>query len=713
MRVLRLNCRLMAVSYLALIVVSCGTSHQTISPGFELPWPPPAASRDASDMTLTIAGRYADATGGTTEVQGNALFMTSWAHYSWGIYTATGFQAGLSLAKIELDAVVTPVTPGDATRLYVGLANYARGTWEWYVMDPGATSFSQVISAGADYVNPAGSASIAAVIDGGGDALLSEVRFFIAGEIVLPAPENLSAVADVDQITLDWDDVPHAAGYNVYRSTEPEFPDPVKLNTSLVLSSHFIDGTCGHQHRILYYKVSAVLFSESELSDLVDIYTPQTDLPLPGNPRVDTRDATSARVAWDWSQGDPAWWDVYLSTKPDFSLTTYTTDLQTFSVLGFMRNTLLEDLQPGVIYYWRVVARISTVRGRMTNDNNVSATGFWLWEFPETVGTGSSPIVARLVDNDISIAYFDSGGIKFARRSAGSWDVQDTGLNTSADSGGFVDYIDLAYANGKYVIPGYAFYPGDLWVAEGDGTAGGWSAARVDGDGDTGTGHTTSGMNCHAAINSTDIYVDYYDNPVQGLRLAVRPIDGTTWTKSDLRVPVQNEPDNSLGVDGETIAALVMDSNTHELLYGDSSDGFASLTDIAAHPNDIGMFCALTRYGTDWWTPAYDPINRDIYVIHGNPGSWQKEMIDGAGIQAGQYAKLAWGDSGKAYMIYKVQNPSHWMLAVYDGAWDLEQIMLTDIGPRPALAVLGDTPYIIYQVMGGTDIVCTQGTPPS
>jgi len=69
-------------------------------------------------------------------------------------------------------------------------------------------------------------------------AVMAEQQF-------LPVPIDLRARSSKNNITLNWKPTSNAsvAGYNVYRSDNPGFTGPVKINTSLVSDSFYVDAT--------------------------------------------------------------------------------------------------------------------------------------------------------------------------------------------------------------------------------------------------------------------------------------------------------------------------------------------------------------------------------------------------------------------------------------------------------------------------------------
>lgn len=293
------------------------------APGPAVPWPPPPALKQVRDDIAHFTGAEFTATAGDSQVSGTDLLLQGGAQLTWAIYSLDGFSDTIQPVEFDVDFALAPETPGDATALWVGLADYSQLHWSWREATPPAYLDTPLVP--LHFVSPSGLAAVAVVITGPGLATITEVRINRQGDTDLPAPQNLSGWGEIGAVHLEWDDVPGADGYNVYRSLSDTFADPVKLNTALAPASQYDDDTVGVD-TTYYYKVAAFKLAEGPLSDMVEVYAPSENLGIPQNLRA-TPFVAQIQLDWDAVVGatgyevfrDDSWrWDnpVLLTATP-------------------------------------------------------------------------------------------------------------------------------------------------------------------------------------------------------------------------------------------------------------------------------------------------------------------------------------------------------------------------------------------------------------
>jgi hypothetical protein len=323
---------LLLLALLCIGLSGCGMKGQqemeTLQPGNaltevpafpELPWPPAETAgeaRSVSDDEVTFLGAEYTSTGGDSTVDEDSVILRGRDPLSYALYSCEGFSNFIVFSQLEMHYTLGFAAPEDELALYYGLANYEKGRWDWFKATPG--SFSAPVPSPQQYASPSGIAHVALVSWGDGSSRVNRVTFVRAGLTSTDTPQNLRAEAFVGEIHLEWDPVVPCQGYNVYRATNPQFSDAVKLNQALVpLTTYVNEATT---HRIWYYRVSAVNAVESGLSNMVDIFSPRNDVLTPPNLRVTGETLTSVTLAWDWQGEDPAQWKVYFKGEKDFNL---------------------------------------------------------------------------------------------------------------------------------------------------------------------------------------------------------------------------------------------------------------------------------------------------------------------------------------------------------------------------------------------------------
>jgi len=695
-----------------------GAGH--VSPPAEigaLPWPPPDdPARMASDDVVVLPGKEFSANGGGTAVSGDNLVFTPGDSLPYAIYTLQGFGQGIEVGGVGVSFTLTEGTPGDGTALYVGASDYARGVWEWHKATP--LDWDNLLADGTDYRSPKGRVSIAVILSGGGSASLNEVRFARSGATDFAAPENLTAEASVYWIDLDWDDVPGALGYNIYRALAPDFANPVKVNSKLLDASDYRDR--GLKNNVMYYyRVTAVAgVRESAPSSMVDIFSPVVNSPLPTDCKLTGNGRCTADISWSYPEtGLVSCFEILLSEVKDFNLEMLTAQ---YYPDANKRTFTLKRLKYQHKYYWRIVALDPLYRrGRMTDDISAGEPlkPTWRWFPVEDLGIGAGSSLTLIEQGgDLSAAYFGGGpdykDLCFARRNNGDWTAEATGVRT------YGTWMDMAYGGGNYVIYYYAFGTSGALGAV-IGNPGNWTLETVS---------DVSGQYCRAAANDDEYAVIYYYHyedweakpPIilNDIVIRTRPVAGGSWTRSVIRSDVTAIPmHHSIAYDAGDLCVLSMNYPGHHLLFGKRSNGYG-LSDIADGGGaDIGAFNDLTRVGSTWFTPAADETNHKLYVISGDGTNWLSTEVASSEARTGEMARMAPWKDDSVVMIYRDEAPGGgWNFAALGlGKWDVSPLLIADtwLTTTMDVACIGDTPYILFEdrVHDPHRIKCAMGTP--
>ena len=163
-------------------------------------------------------------------------------------------------------------------------------------------------------------------------------------------------------IALDWADNEETdlSGYRVYRSTEQGFTPTVEHLLMQVSGPSFIDAEV-EVGRVYYYRITAIDLGgkESNASEEVsDVALPSPVLLVPV-----AGEETSAPLTFTWSRLPEARaFRVIVTTSltsgevSDMPLTSDTTAVFT----GRIKEGRLVSLEPGQVYYWKVVASTHT-----------------------------------------------------------------------------------------------------------------------------------------------------------------------------------------------------------------------------------------------------------------------------------------------------------------------------------------------------------------
>jgi hypothetical protein len=778
--------------------------------GPALAWPPlDLPGRTLSDNDVELQGKDFSASGGGAAAQGTFCALGPAGPLNYAIYTVTGLGPTVVPGEIEVVFNANEESSGDGTALYLGLSNYSTGRWDWF--DLGVSPALHSYGSGADYISPAGSSHAAIALGGPGTGRIDTVRFVRTGSGAFTAvPQNLTADPQFGVVVLDWDAVPRATGYNVYRSYLPDFAGEIKLNSSQIAANHFEDddvqsdrdtyyrvtavrgtesaksehvmvhtmntdlpapenlsgtGNVGSvdltwdavpqaisyfvyrspnldfsgatqvgtvsttaftdsavgQEDVFYYEVSAFAITESPRSNRIDVYVPSVDLPAPQSVRIEWLRGDGVRIAWDWADADPDFFRIYFSFDKDFGLDGPFYHSNT--VAAGNRNYTLFGLQPGTNYYVRVQAWQGSGRGRPSDDLLIATESFWQWEAPaqdiEVSGPADGPLAAISAVGDISCTYFAGSEVMLARRTAGVWASESTGLNSTVVGGGFSNFQDLDYGNGRHLVGSFAGLPGDAYVSVGN-PGESWVPVRVHGDGATGPNHAVSGLSCKVAASDTEYALCHMlEGEFSHTALFhTAPVAGS-WSQETTRNLPFEPLDASMVYDGGNLYSLLMDYSATELLFGsNATDPQWDWADVTGGAGQLlGAHNDLQRYAGEWITPAYNGTDQSVNVLQGDGASWeQTEVVSGfGGISSVEMIQLP-GD--ELMLAFQSNSPVRWYCAHYNGTeWNVTSLDVympdgSDIGNYVALVNNGGEPWAVFTTNTGK-LRATRGIPPS
>lgn len=689
--------------------LAAGTSELAPAPAAKLPWPPPdAPARTASGFMTQLNGSEWTASGGSVVNESSSLRMSGATALPWAIYTVAQLDVDNELTGIMVMFDEQPGGPGDGTALFVGLANYELGAWEWF--DPPTEPFSHATGDDPKYRSPAGTAHVAVALAGTGEALVDTVTFTHTGDTgQIDAPENLTGeVLDVELVQLDWDDVEGASGYNVYRSRNEDLSVPKWLNQEdgLVTTSEYTDEIVATGYYYWYW-VTAVASDESARSNVIQLWAFEINMAAPTNLRVTDRGAESFRVAWDWEGADPGGgFRIYLHTEPDFLITDDQAEVK-WVIGGGTRSFNVTGREPGIIYYWKMCARaLGGELGRISEEATGASAGYWTWSDIETIAEALIPFRAVRVGDEMAVAYFSGYSIDLAVRNAGVW-TSDTAMQ-GAESRVFADSLDLDYSGGTYLVAGGDASAGDAWAAY--GSPGSWTNDRVHGDGNTGLFHPESGKYVAAAASDTELAVVHYDLTGAVLRIHTKPLSGGGWTNTSMRsLTGGTSPDHDIAFLGTNVYVLSADLFTTELLFGDRDGGwvFSDVRDTSTPK--LTQYINLMRFDDQWYATGFYGGDQELHILNGTTLPWTgQEVCDGLGY----YARFA-GEGEEAIAIF--QGSGSFQFARYSKGWAYERISVpgtTNFDSACDVLLIGGVPHFFFRDEGDGMIKVAKGTPP-
>jgi len=217
------------------------------------------------------------------------------------------------------------------------------------------TDYSRNLKMGANYTSSGANSSYFA-----GD--LDE--FEIYNKCYIPAPQNLTATPGDSQVTLAWDAVDGATGYNVKRATASG--GPYETVTGAVYQDNTYIDTGLNNNTTYYYVVTAFNSSGESLDSSVVSVTPFAPIVAPDAPANLTAVSGNSKVDLTWSAAEGA---------VTYTLKRGTADGGPYTVIAEgITATAYTDMSVtnGTKYYY-VVSAVNTA-GESGNSNQVSAT---------------------------------------------------------------------------------------------------------------------------------------------------------------------------------------------------------------------------------------------------------------------------------------------------------------------------------------------------
>ena len=195
--------------------------------------------------------------------------------------------------------------------------------------------------------------TISAIVDG----LEGERSSVVSVTTLLSAPANVTAGAQsASSITLAWNEVNWAGGYNVYRSAS-ENGTYSKVNTTAIAALSYSDMGLA-SYTVYYYKICAVTNNiEGEKSNTV---SSGTLMAAPGNVRVTVITSGSISLAWNAVSAADGY-NVYRSASENG---TYN-KLNVAAISGTASTDT--DLSPSTSYYYKISAIGGGVEGMLSS----------------------------------------------------------------------------------------------------------------------------------------------------------------------------------------------------------------------------------------------------------------------------------------------------------------------------------------------------------
>jgi fibronectin type 3 domain-containing protein len=207
----------------------------------------------------------------------------------------------------------------------------------------------------------------------------------------ISAPDNLRVTSVTDNsISLTWNTVSNASGYNLYRSSSVN-GTYTKINPSLIPNVTYVD-TGIVSNTDYYYKVSVVVDGVESIHS--NAISGATLLPAPGNLRVIAITDVSVNLEWNTVNGASGY-NVYRSGSENGSYTRINSSMITAVSYA---NT---GVSPHTNYYYRVYAVSS---GGIEGIPSVAVSCTTLMSAPENVR------VTFVTDSSINLAWNTANG---------------------------------------------------------------------------------------------------------------------------------------------------------------------------------------------------------------------------------------------------------------------------------------------------------------
>jgi fibronectin type 3 domain-containing protein len=189
---------------------------------------------------------------------------------------------------------------------------------------------------------------VKAVDSDGVESLPSGIVFAEPSSIILPAPTGLTATAGDANVTLTWNAVAGASGYNVYRSLSST-EGYIQINTVLVTTTSYEDTTV--DNNVMYYYNITSVDSVGEESLPSGIVFAEPSSTIPPAPTGLTATAGDAKVTLTWNVvADASGYNLYLSLSVTDGYTQINTVLVTTT--SYEDITAMNNLK----YYYYVKA---------------------------------------------------------------------------------------------------------------------------------------------------------------------------------------------------------------------------------------------------------------------------------------------------------------------------------------------------------------------
>jgi hypothetical protein len=715
-----------------LLFASCRASGGMVSPpaaglapSITLDWPPAAvAVRQASDTEITLLGRDWSLKGGRAYTEGTALLLRGGQELPWGLYSIGYLSANNELQSLTADYSTAPLQVGDGTRLYVGLANYRNECWDWY--SAGGTLWHFTYQRPQDYRSVEGQAFFAFVLAGPGQAQLNQLTIEVSGTVV-PAPQHLSADSpEVGVVALDWDAVPLADGYNVYRAGEHAWEAAQKVNAEPVTVNSYED-TGMPLGRLYWYYVTAVAHNESGPSNSALVWTHQIELPAPQNAHVSARGETSFTAAWDWEMANPGdGFVIFIATWPDFPIEY---DTERWPMGGFARECEISERIPGYIYYWKMCARQGGKYGRLTDELTGSTKGSWTWGDVEVIDTGWPPVRAIDADGKLAVAYIKDNSVTLATDQGDHWRIDvplPHGPQVITGSETYGEYLDVAFNDGLFLVAGEDACAGDAWAAYGQQYD--WHRQCIHGDGQSVGMNPKSGLYIETAMSDDEMAVVHLDltgeddaDPDDAQLLVHRkPVSGGSWNTERIRYfNVEVLPSHSACYHDGQLHVLTTDLFSSEL-YTCDSEGHWVLVDVTP-PGQSGLVKHhdLHWFQGEWYTPGFHYSQQELFLLTGVEPPWSDRRITVPGYDMGHEARLA-VEGNEAVMIFYGYNFGHarYQFAVYSEDWQYHPIGVPHVAAEnyangADIVLMDGSPYFVFWDEGTEEIKVAKGTPPA
>ncbi|MCB1187371.1 fibronectin type III domain-containing protein [bacterium] len=661
--------------------------------------------RSISNDTVTLQGhQWSEKSDNAVEV-GSTLELNG-PEQAWGIYALGGFgqvTPGSVFASFYTE-------PGQPCRVYLAVADFSTGHWDF--VDAGKDDFSYEFPAGGKYYSDNGICYVAVLRHAAGNAKLYSLTFGRLGDTELEAPSGLSGTGTPGLVSLDWQDVPGASGYNVYRDYDKKFENQLKLNAEPLESSEYADSFLVNGE-MYFYRVTAVAAIESAYSGYISVYVPAGQLPAPTNLRLVDSGDDFIEFAWDWEGTSPQSWNVYLSHSADFNLEP-PTEKKTIPQ-GGARQYKYSGLEVGRLYFIRMCARDSSgLQGQMTDALPCLTGDEWEWFDAEEVGDGKEPVSCVIADGQICASYIKDHVVQVALNSGQDqpWTVESTDLDMTETfqdpisgvelpGGGFTGVLDIDYAGGTYLIASVTVAGNDYYAAIGAPGVG-WTVERID----IGTAYgmfdvASAGLYGQVAISDNGYNATGNDWELQQYCLYTRAFGADKpWVKQEIRHQPETIPiEFDLEVLDGKLWGSCFDYVDRQLYIWNESDGFTQVTDNPPGTT-FGIYTDLERMGDKWVTPGYHGAEEALYFLEDNGGeNWDSQLIyKQEGYRTGRNVRME-PFRGGVVCVYMGDRTRDWYCSVLrsSGEWETQLMKIGEIDAyeKADLKVLNEQPVFV------------------